>query len=240
MDFEEFEKIMNEKMTKIGIEASESKISKFYSYMINLIEWNKKINLTAITEESEIIDKHFIDSLTASKYIEDGNTVIDIGTGAGFPGIPLKIERENVEIELLDSLNKRINFLNDVIEKLNLKNIKSTHGRAEDEAMKKEKREQYDVAVSRAVASLPVLLEYLLPFVKIGGICICMKGSNIEEELNNSKKALEELGGKIEKIDNFKLLDSDVTRNIIIIRKIKQTPSKYPRKAGTAVKSPVV
>lgn len=240
MKYEEFDKIMNEKLAKIGIKASESKIKLFYSYMINLIEWNEKINLTAIVDEVEIIDKHFIDSLTVSKYINDENTVIDVGTGAGFPGIPLKIERQNVKIELLDSLNKRINFLNEIIKELNLTDIKTTHGRAEDEASKKEKREQYDVAVSRAVASLPVLLEYLLPFVKIGGICICMKGNNIDEELNNSKKALDELGGQIEKIDTFQLPDANATRNIIIIRKTKQTPIKYPRKAGTAVKLPLI
>lgn len=240
MEFEDFKNKINSKLASINIELSESKIKQFYIYMEELIEWNKKINLTAIVEMDDIIDKHFIDSLTASKYIKDGDTVIDVGTGAGFPGIPLKIERENLKIELLDSLNKRINFLNEIITKLELKNIITTHARAEDESVKPEKREQYDVAISRAVANLPVLLEYLLPFVKIGGTCICMKGSNIEEELKISEKALKELGGQIEKIDTFKLPNTDVTRNILVVKKIKQTPKKYPRKAGTATKTPII
>lgn len=240
MDYEEFKIKMEGKLTSINIQLSESKIKDFYTYMEELVEWNKKINLTAILEGDDIIDKHFIDSLTISQYIKDDENIIDVGTGAGFPGIPLKIARENLKIDLLDSLNKRINFLNEIINILNLKNIKTIHARAEDEAGKKEKREEYDIAVSRAVANLPVLLEYLLPFVKLGGKCICMKGMNIEEELNNSKKALKELGGEIEEINKFKLSDTDATRNIIIVRKISSTPKKYPRKAGTAVKNPII
>ena len=240
MEYEEFRSKITDKAININVQLSESKIKDFYTYMIELIEWNKKINLTAILEEDDIIDKHFIDSLTISKYIKDNESVIDIGTGAGFPGIPLKIARENLKIDLLDSLNKRINFLNEIINKLNLKNINAIHSRAEDEASKKEKRETYDIAVSRAVANLPVLLEYLLPFVKVGGKCICMKGMNIEEEVNNSKKVLMELGGEIEEINRFKLSDTDATRNIIIVRKIANTPKKYPRKAGTAVKNPII
>ena len=240
MDYEEFKIKMEGKLTSINIQLSESKIKDFYTYMEELVEWNKKINLTAILERDDIIDKHFIDSLTISQYIKDDENIIDVGTGAGFPGIPLKIARENLKIDLLDSLNKRINFLNEIINILNLKNIKTIHARAEDEAGKKEKREEYDIAVSRAVANLPVLLEYLLPFVKLGGKCICMKGMNIEEELNNSKKALKELGGEIEEINKFKLSDTDATRNIIIVRKISSTPKKYPRKAGTAVKNPII
>ncbi len=240
MEYEEFKSKITDKAININVQLSESKIKDFYTYMIELIEWNKKINLTAILEGDDIIDKHFIDSLTISKYIKDNESVIDVGTGAGFPGIPLKIARENLKIDLLDSLNKRINFLNEIINKLNLKNINAIHSRAEDEASKKEKRETYDIAVSRAVANLPVLLEYLLPFVKVGGKCICMKGMNIEEEVNNSKKVLMELGGEIEEINRFKLSDTDATRNIIIVRKIANTPKKYPRKAGTAVKNPII
>lgn len=240
MEFEEFKTKMTAKLNEINMQLSESKIRDFFIYMEELVEWNKKINLTAIVEGDEVIDKHFIDSLTISQYINEKEKVIDVGTGAGFPGIPLKIARDDLKIDLLDSLNKRINFLNEIIHKLELKNINAIHARAEDESNKKEKREQYDVAVSRAVANLPVLLEYLLPFVKVGGKCICMKGSNIDEEVNNSKKALKELGGEIEKIDKFELPGTDATRNIIIVRKIANTPKKYPRKAGTASKNPII
>lgn len=240
MEYEEFKAKMVSKLNEINMQLPESKIRDFFTYMEELLEWNQKINLTAILERDEIIDKHFVDSLTISNYIEENKKIIDVGTGAGFPGIPLKIAREDLKIDLLDSLNKRINFLNEMIEKLKLKNITAIHSRAEDESNKKEKREQYDIAVSRAVANLPVLLEYLLPFVKVGGKCICMKGSNIEEEINNSKKALKELGGEIEKIEQFKLPGTDATRNIIIVKKINTTPKKYPRKAGTAVKNPII
>ena len=240
MNFEEFKNVMNMKLADINIELSESKIKHFYKYMEELIEWNNKINLTAILEPTDIVDKHFVDSLTISKYIEENKSVIDVGTGAGFPGIPLKIVRDDLKIELMDSLNKRILFLNEMIKELELKNIVATHGRAEDEAKKINKREQYDVAVSRAVANLPVLLEYLLPFVKENGICICMKGSNIEEEVKISQKALQELGGKIEKIDNLVLPGTDNVRNILVVKKIKKTPQKYPRKAGTATKTPIL
>lgn len=240
MEYEEFKAKMVPKLNEINMQLPESKIRDFFTYMEELLEWNQKINLTAILERDEIIDKHFVDSLTISNYIEENKKIIDVGTGAGFPGIPLKIAREDLKIDLLDSLNKRINFLNEMIEKLKLKNITAIHSRAEDESNKKEKREQYDIAVSRAVANLPVLLEYLLPFVKVGGKCICMKGSNIEEEINNSKKALKELGGEIEKIEQFKLPGTDATRNIIIVKKINTTPKKYPRKAGTAVKNPII
>lgn len=240
MEYEEFKAKMVSKLNEINTQLPESKIRDFFTYMEELLEWNKKINLTAILERDEVVDKHFVDSLTVSKYIEENKKIIDVGTGAGFPGIPLKIAREDLKIDLLDSLNKRINFLNEMIEKLKLKNITAIHSRAEDESNKKEKREQYDIAVSRAVANLPVLLEYLLPFVKVGGKCICMKGANIEEEINNSKKALKELGGEIEKIEQFKLPGTDATRNIIIVKKINTTPKKYPRKAGTATKMPII
>lgn len=240
MEYEKFKLKLVEKLACINVELSESKIRDFFTYMEELVEWNKKINLTAIVEMSDIIDKHFVDSLTISQYINDNESIIDVGTGAGFPGIPLKIARDNLKIDLLDSLKKRVNFLNEIIDKLELKNITAIHSRAEDESSKKEKRENYDVAVSRAVANLPVLLEYLLPFVKLGGKCICMKGMNIEEEINNSKKALKELGGEIEEVKKLQLPNTDATRNIIIVRKIANTPKKYPRKAGIATKSPIM
>lgn len=240
MESNEFTKNMVAKASNINVQLSESNISQFKEYMDILLDWNEKMNLTAITEKKEIVDKHFIDSLTINKCIKDNDKIIDIGTGAGFPGIPLKIVKSETEILLLDSLNKRINFLNEVINKLNLKKINTIHGRAEEIARNNVYRESYDVAVSRAVASLPTLLELMVPFVKVNGMCICMKGSNIEDELTLSKKAMEELGVVVEKIEQFELPDTDIKRNIIIMKKIKNTPKKYPRKPGTPSKEPIM
>lgn len=235
----DFNKKLNEKLKLININISEDEIENFKIYMELLLEWNEKINLTAITDENDILLKHFVDSLTIKKYISENEKIIDIGTGAGFPGIPLAIMNKYNEITLMDSLNKRIVFLNDVIDKLKLNNVKAIHSRAEELARNKNHREKYDVAVSRAVANLSTLVEYMLPFVRIGGKCICMKGPNIEEELKNAKKAIKELGGEIIKIENFKLPESDNERNIVIIKKIKETSSKYPRKPGTPSKEPI-
>ncbi len=229
---------LKEKSKKIGINLKQIDLEKFYDYMNLLLEWNEKINLTAITEPKEIILKHFIDSLSIEKYIKDGNKLIDVGTGAGFPGIPLNIARNDIKITLLDSLNKRVVFLEDVINKLELKNINAIHSRVEEYAKNKNYRESYDIATSRAVAPLNVLLEYLLPLVKINGICICMKGPN-KEEIDLANNALKTLGGKIEQIDEILLPDSDIKRNIIIVRKINKTPEKYPRKAGMPSKEPL-
>ena len=227
------------KLKEFNIEINEEQIKKFMNYMNLLLEWNEKINLTAITQPDEVKLKHFVDSLTVLKYINDDDKVIDIGTGAGFPGIPLKIMNENTKITLLDSLNKRINFLNIVIETLNLRNIQAIHGRAEEIARNKLYREKYDVAVSRAVANLSTLTEYMLPFVKIDGKCICMKGANVNEELERAQNAIKELGGEIERVDNFYLSDNDNERNVIVIKKVKETNPKYPRKAGTPSKEPL-
>ena len=213
---------------------------KFYEYMKLLKEWNEKINLTTITEEQDILLKHFIDSLTILKYLNDNDNIIDVGTGAGFPGIPVKIVNETLNVTLMDSLNKRILFLNDVIEKLKLEGIKTVHARAEELGRNREYREKYDVVTSRAVANLSTLLEYMMPFAKVGGTCICMKGPNIEDELENADLAIKELGGKLEKIENFKLPGSDIERNIIIIRKVRNISNKYPRKAGTPAKEPLI
>lgn len=228
-----------EKLNKIQLNVNDEVLNKFWVYMTNLLEWNEKINLTAITDEDDMILKHFIDSLTILEYIPEKSNVIDVGTGAGFPGIPLKIVREDINMTLMDSLNKRITFLNEVINKLGLKKINAIHSRAEELAKMPEHREKYDIAVSRAVANLSTLSEYMIPFVKVGGKCICMKGSNIEEELKTAKNAIKELGGEIEKVINFKLPDSDNERNIIIIKKVRNTKSKYPRKAGMPSKEPL-
>ena len=239
MKKEEFKKVLYEKVKQIGIELKEEQLEKFYLYMNILLEWNEKINLTAITNEEEIILKHFVDSLTINKYIEEGKSIIDVGTGAGFPGIPIKILRKDLKVTLLDSLNKRINFLNEVIEKLDLKNIECIHGRAEEFGKNKNHREKYDFATSRAVANMSTLSEYLIPFVKVGGKVLAMKGDKAEEELEEAKKAIKLLGGKVENIDNFYLPDSDIKRNIIIIKKIEKTERKFPRKPGTPAKEPI-
>ena len=221
MNFEEFKTMLNTELNYLSINLSDIKLEQFYTYMNLLIEWNKKINLTAIVEEKDIIIKHFLDSLTISKYINSNQKIMDIGTGAGFPGIPLKIVQENINMNLIDSLNKRITFLNEVVNKIELKNIVAIHSRAED------------------VAKLNTLLEYMMPFIKVGGTCICMKGSNIEE-LEESKKAIEILGGKLEKVDEIVLPNTDIKRNNIIIKKIKNTPKEYPRKAGIPTKNPII
>lgn len=238
MEFEIFSKKFEITAKQIEIELTKEQIEKYYNYMNLLLEWNEKINLTAIIDPKEIILKHFVDSLTIAKYIKDDEKLIDVGTGAGFPGIPLSIVKENTDIVLLDSLNKRINFLEEVKENLKLENITTIHGRAEEFGKNKKERETYDIATSRAVAPLNILLEYLLPLVKVGGKAICMKGSNIEE-IENARNALEILGGKIEKIEEITLPNSDIKRNIIIVKKVKNTPSKYPRKPGTPSKEPI-
>lgn len=211
----------------------------FEKYMQLLLEWNEKINLTAITERNDIILKHFVDSGSILQYIEDNSKVIDIGTGAGFPGIPLKILNHTLDITLADSLNKRINFLNEVIKELGLEKITAMHARAEELGRNVNYREKYDVCISRAVANLSTLLEYMMPFVKVGGKCICMKGPNIEEELKTAKNAIKELGGELESIENFILPNSDIERNIIIIRKKSKINFKYPRKPGIPGKEPL-
>lgn len=239
MEIKEFTSILKEKASKINIEINDEQASKFYKYMNELIEWNEKINLTAITEPNDVITKHFVDSITIEKYVDNGAKIIDVGTGAGFPGIPLSIIRDDLKITLMDSLNKRIRFLDEVIEENSLLNVNTVHGRAEELGRNADFRGKYDVATSRAVASLNVLLEYLVPFVKVGGYCICMKGSNIDDEIKEAKKALEVLKCKVEKIESFELPGSDYGRNIIIIKKIGETSNKYPRKPGTPAKEPL-
>lgn len=239
MNIEAFFNLMIDYGKEMDVAFTEEQLKKFYHYMKMLIEWNEKINLTAIIEPKEIVLKHFIDSLTILKYIEKDKTLIDIGTGAGFPGIPIKIMREDVKITLLDSLNKRIRFLDEVIQKLDLQKIVAIHGRIEELGKNKKYREQYDIATSRAVANLTTLSEYMLPMVNIGGMSICMKGAEIEEEILKSKHSIGILGGRITKIENFVLPKSDNKRNLIIIGKEKGTPSKYPRKPGVPSKEPL-
>ncbi len=239
MNFEDFRKELVEKALKIRIELSEHQIEQFYIYMKLLTEWNEKINLTAIIEPKEIILKHFIDSLTISSQIQQSRTIADIGSGAGFPGIPLKIVNPEKELVLIDSLSKRVNFLNEVIKKCNINGITAIHARVEEIGHNSKYRGQFDVTTSRAVAKLNVLLEYMMPLVKLGGKCICLKGPNIDDEIKESKKALNILGGEISKIEKINLPDSDNKRTIIEVLSVKQLPNKYPRKPGTPTSSPL-
>ncbi len=238
MEIHEFSEDLIRKASILGINISKEQANLYYKYMNLLIDWNEKINLTAITEPHEIIIKHFIDSITSLKYIPKNSKVLDIGTGAGFPGIPLKILDDNKYV-LVDSLNKRINFLNEVVKELSLENVELVHARAEEFARDKKRREKFNVVLARAVASLNILLEYMLPMLEIGGICICMKGPQVEEELKNADKALNILGGKIEKVDTLILPETNIERSIIVIKKVKNTPNTYPRKAGTPNKNPL-
>lgn len=240
MDLINFENKIKEECSNINITLSNEQIQQFYTYMQELIKWNSKINLTAITEPDEIIKKHFIDCLSITKYLNNNDNIIDVGTGAGFPGIPIKIVNNTLNITLLDSLNKRINFLNEVIEKLELKNIKAIHARAEDLGKDKKYREKFDVVTSRAVANMTVLVEYLLPLTKKEGKCICMKGSEIEDELENAKYAIKLLGGKVDKVEKIEISDEQMGRNIILINKQENTPNQYPRKAGIPLKKPLL
>ena len=239
MEKKRFEEEMSKKSKILGVRFSVDQIEQFYKYMNLLIEWNEKMNLTAITEPKEIILKHFIDSITILKYIDDNSKLVDVGTGAGFPGVPLSIMNPTLKITLVDSLNKRLIFLQEVVKELNLKNIEIVHARAEEFGQNKNYREKFDIATSRAVANLATLSEYLVPLVKIGGKIISMKASNAKEEINDAQKAIEVLGGKIEKIEEFDLPESDIGRTIIIIDKNKCTPAIYPRKAGTPAKEPI-
>lgn len=239
MEKKRFEEEMSKKSKILGVRFSVEQIEQFYKYMNLLIEWNEKMNLTAITEPKEIILKHFIDSLTILKYIDDNSKLVDVGTGAGFPGVPLSIMNPTLKITLVDSLNKRLIFLQEVVKELNLKNIEIVHARAEEFGQNKNCREKFDIATSRAVANLATLSEYLVPLVKIDGKIISMKASNAKEEINDAQKAIEVLGGKIEKIEEFDLPESDIGRTIIIIDKNRCTPAIYPRKAGTPAKEPI-
>lgn len=229
-------------LKELDIELTETQKQQFNKYYELLTEWNKVMNLTGITEYDEVNEKHFVDSLAIVKAVDMNgvSSVIDIGTGAGVPGIPLKIAFPQLHVVLLDSLNKRIKFLDAVIEELGLEDIITLHGRAEDYARKEEYREKFDLCVSRAVANLATLSEYCIPYIRVGGIFISYKSGNIEDELNASKKAVNVLGGSLEDTVKFQLPGTGIGRSFVKVKKNKNTAKKYPRKAGLPGKEPIV
>jgi len=228
-------------LADLGIALTSEQINQFLRYFELLVEWNGFMNLTAITEYDEVMKKHFVDSLSLIKTYDVSKKVkvIDVGTGAGFPGLALKIAYPNLQVTLLDSLNKRINFLNEVISQLGLSGVETVHGRAEDFAKPDKLRGKFDLCVSRAVANLSTLSEYCLPFVKVGGEFISYKSEKITEELSAAKNAISILGGKFDRSEEFTLPDSDIYRNLVVIKKTKETPKRYPRKAGLPSKEPI-
>ncbi|MCR5212925.1 MAG: 16S rRNA (guanine(527)-N(7))-methyltransferase RsmG [Eubacterium sp.] len=226
---------------QMNIPLSDNQISQLNTYMNMVIERNKVMNLTAITEPDEFQLKHFADSLSilTTDYIKSESNMIDVGTGAGFPSLPIKIARPDIKLTLLDSLNKRIRFLDQVVDELSLKDVETIHARAEEGGRNPKLRDHFDIAVSRAVADLRVLTEYCLPYVKVGGVFISYKSDNIDEELSLSENAISRLGGKLEETISFTLADSDINRRFVIIRKVKPTPKAFPRKPGSAKKEPL-
>lgn len=242
MDLEKYDlDCFKDSLSKLGLTLTEFQLQQFMQYYELLIEWNSFMNLTAITEFQEVCTKHFIDSLSLCKAMDCSKeiSIIDVGTGAGFPGIPLKIAFPNLRITLLDSLGKRVKFLKEVIEKLGLEQIDAIHGRAEDFAKPDMLREQFDLCVSRAVANLSTLSEYCIPYVKVGGFFISYKSEKVTEEMTAAKNAVSLLGGELQEQVAFVLPNTDIYRNLVTIKKIKATPKKYPRKAGLPSKEPL-
>lgn len=233
--------ILEQKLGELGIKQDQNQLERFHKFYQLLIEWNKVMNLTGITEYEDVVEKHFVDSLSIIKAVDLSriHTVIDVGTGAGFPGIPLKIAFPHLRVVLLDSLNKRIKFLDEVISQLGLTEIRTIHGRAEEYARKEEYREQFDLCVSRAVANLSTLSEYCLPYIQVGGMFVPYKSGEIDDEVEQSKKAVRILGGNIKEVMKFELPGTDIHRSFVLIHKEQHTQKKYPRKAGIPAKEPL-
>ncbi len=233
-------RILSNGVNALGVSLSDAKLSQFLQYTHLLLSWNQKMNLTAITDTNEIATKHYLDSLSGLSFIGKDASVIDVGTGAGFPGIPLKIARPDISLTLLDSLNKRLNFLNTVAEDLSLSDVTTVHARAEDGGNEPNLREAFDVAVSRAVSRLNVLLEYCLPYVKVGGVFLAYKGGNVDDELHEAKHAIEILGGALKEVKTYTIPETDITHSIVVIQKQKPTPDMYPRQQGKIKKQPLL
>lgn len=229
-------------LKSMGISFDESYYEDFDIYRELLVEWNQHMNLTGITEKREVFIKHFLDSVGTylAQSIPEGASVIDVGTGAGFPGLAMKIFDRSIELTLLDSLNKRINFLKEVSNQIGLEGVEFIHGRAEDFGKNEDYRESYDIAVSRAVANLAVLAEYCMPYVKVGGHFIALKSKSYKDELDQAQKAIETFGGRVKEVVMVPLPEVDIDHTLIVIEKVAQTPSKYPRKAGKPTKNPIV
>ncbi|MEY8430349.1 16S rRNA (guanine(527)-N(7))-methyltransferase RsmG [Lachnospiraceae bacterium 48-42] len=234
-------RFLQDKLEMLSVEVDRKKIDQFNQFYDLIVEWNNVMNLTAITDYKDVVEKHFLDSLSIERILklDDIKAVMDVGTGAGFPGMPLKIIYPELKITLLDSLNKRVKFLNEVIRQLELKNIDAIHGRAEDIGKNENYREKYDLCVSRAVANLATLSEYCMPFVRVGGVFVSYKSGDIDEEVLKSKKAISLFGGKIDEVVKFQLPGTDINRAFVKIKKIKGTPKKYPRKSGIPSKEPL-
>ena len=234
-------RLLEDCLEKLNISIDEDQKSKFSKYYSLLLEKNKVMNLTRITDEEEIILKHFADSLMISTCVETNEieSLIDVGTGAGFPGIPIKIIYPEIKVTLLDSLEKRVEFLKEIIEELDLEGIEAVHGRAEDLGQDANYREKYDLCASRAVADLSVLSEYCVPFVKKRGLFVSYKAEGSDEEIKNAEAAIETLGGNIEKVQTEIIPETDIKRKFVVVRKITETDSKYPRKAGKPSKKPL-
>ena len=237
----DFYNLMCKSADDIGLQLSKEQYEKFIIYMRLLQEWNEKVNLTAIVDDEDVIKKHFIDSMKAFKREEfkKANTLIDVGTGAGFPGLPIAIMKDDIKVTLLDSLNKRVNFLNTVINDLGLSNVITIHSRAEDGARDKKLREKFDIATSRAVANMSVLSEFCLPYVKIGGSFIALKGPSVDQEIKESMGAIKILGGELLDVCEVNIEGTELRHNLVVVKKIKECSKSYPRKAGLITKNPL-
>jgi len=237
----DFYSLMSKSAEDVGLQLSKEQYEKFIIYMKLLQEWNEKVNLTAIVEDEDVIKKHFIDSIKSFKREEfkKASTLIDVGTGAGFPGLPISIMKDDIKVTLLDSLNKRVNFLNTVINELGLSNVITIHSRAEDGARDKNLREKFDIATSRAVANMSVLSELCLPYVKIGGSFIALKGPAVDQEIKESIGAIKILGGELLDVCEVNIEDTELRHNLVVVKKVKECSKSYPRKAGLITKNPL-
>jgi len=239
MNFDEFKDNFIKKLSILNnnINLSDDVLKNFYDYMNGIISWNDKINVTAIVDPDEFIVKHFIDSITINEIVENKGKLLDIGTGAGFPGVPIKLLNDKLSVTLIDAVNKKLNVIRDVSKDMNINNLEIIHSRAEDLARDKNYREQYDYVTTRAVSNLSTILEYMIPFLKVNGIAICMKGPNYKEEIEEAKNTFKVLGIKLKEVKKYVFEGQE--RNVLIIEKLKKTDEKFPRGGGKPLKEPL-